>query len=192
MIKSKEDLFFYIKEDAKANIRREKCSWFRMKISLWYGLESYMALNYLIKLHHYEYELNRTDKSLLSELQFCLSKVRWHRLCKKYRFRINPNVVGYGLRIPHITGGGIIGADKIGNNCIINCGVVIGTKTGTNKRPVIGNNCEITIGACIVGDVHIGNNVIVAPNSVVVKDVPDNAVVSGVPAKILKINGEKK
>ena len=59
MIKSKEDLAFYFREDAKANIKRESCSWFRMKISLWYGLESYMAYNYLRRLRKYEYLLNR-------------------------------------------------------------------------------------------------------------------------------------
>lgn len=54
--------------------------------------------------------------------------------------------MGYGLRIPHITGGGIIGPDKMGKHCIVNAGVVIGTKTGTIKRPILGDNCEITIG----------------------------------------------
>lgn len=53
---------------------------------------------------------------------------------------------------------------------------------------VIGNNVDLTVGCKVIGGVHIGNNVIVAPNSVVVKDIPDCAVVSGVPARILKIN----
>ena len=56
---------------------------------------------------------------------------------------------------------------------------------------IIGNNVDMTIGSKIIGGVTIGNNVIVAPNSVVVKNVPDNAVVSGIPAKILLINGRK-
>lgn len=56
---------------------------------------------------------------------------------------------------------------------------------------IIGDNVDLTIGSKIIGGVTIGNNVIVAPNSVVVKNVPDNAIVSGVPARILSINGEK-
>lgn len=75
----------------------------------------------------------------------------------------------------------------MGYGCTVGDGVIIGTKTGTTKRPVIGNNCELTIGCKIIGDVTIGDNVIVAPNSVVVKDVPDNAIVSGIPANLLKI-----
>lgn len=56
---------------------------------------------------------------------------------------------------------------------------------------VIGNNVDMTIGCKIIGGVTIGDNDIIAPNSVVVKDVPDNAIVSGVPAKIIKIKGGK-
>ena len=44
----------------------------------------------------------------------------------------------------------------------------------------------MTTGCKVVGKITVGNNVIIAPNSVVVKDVPDNAIVSGIPAKILK------
>lgn len=46
-------------------------------------------------------------------------------------------------------------------------------------------------GAKIVGNVKIGNNVVVGANAVVVKDVPDNAVVVGVPAKIVSYNASK-
>lgn len=45
-------------------------------------------------------------------------------------------------------------------------------------------------GSKILGRVKIGNHVTIAPNAVVVKDVPDYAVVGGVPAKIIKFNDE--
>lgn len=51
----------------------------------------------------------------------------------------------------------------------------------------IGNNVDLTIGCKVIGGIKIGDNVTVAPNSVVVKDVPANAIVSGIPAKILKM-----
>lgn len=50
----------------------------------------------------------------------------------------------------------------------------------------IGNNVWIGDKATILANVHIGNNVIVAANSVVTKDVPDNCIVAGAPAKIIK------
>ena len=49
----------------------------------------------------------------------------------------------------------------------------------------------MTIGSKIIGKVIIGDNVVIAPNSVVIKDVPDNCIVSGVPAKVIKMNGVK-
>lgn len=47
---------------------------------------------------------------------------------------------------------------------------------------------ELAVGCKVIGKIKIGNKVVVAPNAVVVKDVPDNAIVGGVPAKIIKMN----
>lgn len=77
---------------------------------------------------------------------------------------------------------------RIGDYAIIYPGVIIGKKD--NKCPVIGHHCFIGAGSKILGGVKIGNNVTIAPNAVVVKDVPDNAVVGGVPAKIIKFKDE--
>lgn len=74
----------------------------------------------------------------------------------------------------------------MGNYCVVNSGVVIGVKTGVERGPIIGNHVELTTGCKVIGDVVIGDNAIVAPNSVVVKDVEQGTVVSGVPAKFLK------
>jgi len=76
----------------------------------------------------------------------------------------------------------------IGKNCMIGQGVTIGGKSGWYEVPVIGNNVEINAGARILGPVRIGNNVIIGANAVVVKDVPDNCIVAGIPAKIIKEN----
>lgn len=69
--------------------------------------------------------------------------------------------------------------------CTVNAGVVVGNKR-KGELAIIGDNVDLTIGSKIIGKIRIGNNVVVAPNSVVIKDVPDNAIVSGIPAQILK------
>ena len=51
--------------------------------------------------------------------------------------------------------------------------------------PIIGDRVYIGAGAKVIGKVRVGNNVAIGANSVVTKDVPDNAVVGGVPAKII-------
>lgn len=72
----------------------------------------------------------------------------------------------------------------IGKNVKIYQQVLIGF--GNGGAPTIGDNCVIYSGARIIGGVKIGNNCIIGTNSVVTHDVPDNSVVAGVPAKIIK------
>ena len=74
----------------------------------------------------------------------------------------------------------------IGRNCMIGQNTTIGGKSGWYEVPVIGDNVHISAGARILGPVRIGNNVIIGANAVVVKDVPDNCIVAGIPAKIIK------
>ena len=96
-------------------------------------------------------------------------------------------LLGYG-------GVGVIihSASTIGNNCVIGQQVTIG---GGNSRypgvPIIGNNVHINKGAIVFGGITIGDNVEIGANAVVNKPVPDNAIVAGVPAKILRIKDEK-
>ena len=52
--------------------------------------------------------------------------------------------------------------------------------------PVIGNNVYIAKGAIVMGGISIGNNVTIGANAVVTKSVSDNAIVAGVPAKVLR------
>ena len=74
----------------------------------------------------------------------------------------------------------------IGRNCMIGQNITIGGKSGWYEVPVIGDNVHISAGARILGPIRIGNNVIIGANAVVVKDVPDNCIVAGIPAKIIK------
>lgn len=66
-------------------------------------------------------------------------------------------------------------------------GVTIGNKNTEDDCPIIGDNCDIGAGAKIIGAIHIGNNVTIGANAVVVKDIPDNCIVGGIPAKIIKM-----
>lgn len=74
----------------------------------------------------------------------------------------------------------------IGSNCVIGQNTTIGGKSGWYEVPVIGDNVRISAGARVLGPVQIGNNVIIGANAVVVKDVPDNCIVAGIPARIIK------
>ena len=84
-----------------------------------------------------------------------------------------------------------IAAKSIGSDCWINQQVTIGYGF-ESEPPVIGNGVRITAGAKVIGDINVGDNAIIAANAAVVKDVPDNAIVGGVPAKTIKENTEHK
>ena len=88
---------------------------------------------------------------------------------------------GFWFAHPYAT---VLAADSIGDNFrCIHCTTLGNTDKG---RPTIGNNVSLGANVTIIGPVHIGNNVTVAAGAVVVKDVPDNCMVAGVPAKIIK------
>lgn len=95
--------------------------------------------------------------------------------------------LGPGLIIQHGTCT-IIGARRIGRNCWINQQVTIGYTNDTDC-PTLGDNVNVGCGAKILGNVRVGDNVKVGANAVVVKDVPDNCTVVGVPARIVRQNG---
>lgn len=98
--------------------------------------------------------------------------------------------IGGGLFFPHFSCIVINGGAKVGRNVTIFQGVTIGSVRGKGT-PTIGDNVVIFSHAQVVGDITIGNNVMVGAGSVVVKDVPDNAVVAGVPAKMINLNGKQ-
>lgn len=87
----------------------------------------------------------------------------------------------------------VISCDSIGDNCTIFQGVTTGQSFSvkTLGLPIIGDNVVILAGAKVISNIKIGNNVVVAANSVVTKDVPDNFVVGGIPAKIISKDSEK-
>lgn len=101
--------------------------------------------------------------------------------------------IGRRLVIDHGTGIVIGATTNIGDDCLIYQGVTLGgTGISQGKRhPTLGNNVMIGSGAKVLGDIRIGNHSRVAANSVVLRDVPDNSTVVGVPGRIVRINGEK-
>lgn len=81
-------------------------------------------------------------------------------------------------------------ATIIGKNCLIFQGVTIGV--GTSGIPRIGDNVILSSGAKIIGGITIGNNVTIGANAVVTKDIPDNSIAVGIPAKVIAVNTPEK
>lgn len=190
MIQTKKDLKEYIKCDLsrngiKSNYRNKYFTKNFFKRLLGIYSEKDYVIKYLKTLRKYEYYLNNKDRNIYYYILCKIYSVIYEKRSMKYRILIFPNKVGKGLYIPHITGGIICNCISMGDNCTITSGVIVGNKGSNENRPIIGNNVELTVGCKVIGKIRIGNNVIVAPNSVVIKDVPDEAIVSGIPASII-------
>jgi serine O-acetyltransferase len=113
--------------------------------------------------------------------------------------------VKYGISIPYTTriasgfyighfGGIVIHPESvIGRNCNISQGVTLGQANRGERKgvPTIGDDVYIGPGAKIVGNVHVGNNAAIGANCVVTKDVPDNAVMVGVPGRVISYEGSE-
>ena len=100
-------------------------------------------------------------------------------------FAGNPNI-GKGLIIGHWGRIVINGNAKFGNEIMITHNVTIGRDIRGKRAgtPTFGNNICIRTNSCIVGNIKIGDDVLIAPNTFVNFDVPSHSVVIGNPAKI--------
>jgi len=101
--------------------------------------------------------------------------------------------IGEGLFIDHGSGVVIGETTEIGNNVTIYQGVTLGG-TGKEKgkrHPTIGNNVVVSTGARILGSFTVGDNSKIGAGSVVLKEVPPNSTVVGVPGKVVAMGGQR-
>lgn len=187
MITTKQELKAFIEADKKARGMAGKRLWVEW---LKGNLEEVRIMSYQIALRQYEYaDYMRKSGSFFYKIMYVFYKHSWRRRRMRTGIYIDPGVFGPGLNIVHLGYIWIGATSIIGANCTVLPRVLLGKKRPGLKPPciLIGDNCYIGTGASIMGPVKIGNNVTIAAGAVVVKDVPDNAVVGGNPAKILKM-----
>ena len=118
--------------------------------------------------------------------------IRAHTL-RSAGVEIHPSAqIGGGLYLIHSTGIVVGPGVVIGRDCRLHPGVVLGEpgrgSTGTWGEPVVGDNVTIGTHAVILGKITLGDRCVVGANSVVLKDVPDDGVVAGVPARLIRVN----
>jgi len=173
-------LFLYIKSKNRGDIDKDIKRWAMAKkmnggnISL---LLKFLAVSPDFRTIFY----HRTRGVFASVLNLYCSK-------EKY-FRIDITTkLGGGILTGHPYST-ILNANSIGENFYVNHLVTVGEVNG--KRPTIGNNVSINTGSIIIGDITIGDNSVIGAGSVVVKSVPENCVVVGNPARIVKKDGKK-
>jgi serine O-acetyltransferase len=121
---------------------------------------------------------------------------RWlsTRSRRKFGVEIHPGAtIGRRFLIDH--GMGIVVGETtiVGDDCMIYQGVTLGgTGKETGKRhPTLGNHVVVGVGAKVLGSIVLGNNVKVGGGAVVVKDVPADCTVVGVPGHVVRVDGKR-
>lgn len=171
-------------DDLKRYLRKEQAFYNTSFKAYLLQYPSYFIGQYLKCLRIVEYCSNSKNRKFLAPVKFFFT-IRLRRYSYKLGgFQIGLNTCGPGIKIYHHGFIIVNGKAKIGENFEVQPGCVVGrTELG---EPTIGNNVYMAPNSTVMGKVTIGDNVTIAQNSSVVKDVPSNAIVGGVPAKIIK------
>ncbi len=122
-----------------------------------------------------------------------LAYMRLQLLRNQTGIQITPSTkIGRGFYIGH-WGSIVVNAASLGENVNIiqTCTIGVAYRGDRGGIPTIGDNVYIGAGARIFGGITIGNNAAIGVNSVVTRDVPDNSVAVGVPAKVISMTGSK-
>ena len=168
-----------IKEDINVVFERDPAARNVLEVILCYpGLHAI----WMHRIAHFFWKKNlKTLARFISHINRFLTGIEIHPGAK----------IGKRFFIDHGMGVVIGETTEIGDDVTIYHQVTLGgvsTKKG-KRHPTIGNNVVIGAGAKILGPIKIGNNVKIGANSVVIKDVPDNSTVVGIPGKIVLKKG---
>jgi serine O-acetyltransferase len=121
-------------------------------------------------------------------LPWLIYRLLYHRYIHKYGFQIPLSAkIGKGLYITHFGSVVVHGDAILGDNCDLAHGITIGQASRGERKgcPIIGNKVWIGTGAVVVGNITVGDNVMIAPNAFVNFDVPSNSIVLGNPGKVI-------
>jgi serine O-acetyltransferase len=164
----------YLKHSSNASIR------IFLIISRYFITNSAFRSILFYRILNKQYTKNKRVNKLLWFISLILTEIKIPYTAK----------IGGGLLMPHPKCIYFHSQSAIGENFTISQGVTIGgnlykTKNG-RRSPIIGDNVLLGAGAKVLGPVEVGDNSIIGANAVVVKDIPENSVAAGVPARVVK------
>lgn len=170
-----------IKTDLKTVLEKDPAARNRAEVFLTYsGFHAICMYRFAHFLYLHNYKL---CARIVSQFSRFLTGIEIHPAAK----------IGNGVFIDHGAGVVIGETAEIGNDCTIYQGVTLGG-TGKDKgkrHPTLKNGVMVAAGAKILGPFTVGKHAKIGAGSVVLKEVPDNATVVGVPGRVVRIKGER-
>ena len=179
----RRDLFLFerLKEDIQAVKERDPAATSDLEILLTYsGLH---AIQHYRTAHWFYNHGMHTTARIISQTSRFFTGIEIHPAAK----------IGRRFFIDHGMGVVIGETAEIGDDCLLYQGVTLGG-TGKDKgkrHPTLGNNVMVGSGAKVLGPFKVGNNVKIAAGAVVLEELPDNCTAVGVPARIVRRDGQK-
>lgn len=170
-----------IKKDLAAVFRHDPAARSKAEVILTYsGFHALVLYRFAHFLYVHRYKLLAR---MVSQFAKFLTGVEIHPAAR----------IGYGVVIDHGAGVVIGETAQVGNNVLIYQGVTLGgTGKDVGKRhPTIEDGVMLSAGAKVLGPFTVGKNAKIGAGSIVLKEVPPNATVVGVPGKIVKIGNER-
>lgn len=171
-IQSKDDLKRFIDLDLQARGLKSLPRFYQLRKPIVY---------FTVLLRKAEY-LENKKKGFLGNLRCKVMKLRLKRLGAKLGFSVPLNTCGPGLYLVHWGSVVISSLARIGPNARIHSCVNV------SGAPVVGESVYLGPGAIIVGDITLGDHVVIGANSVAATSFPDKVTVLGNPARVVKKN----
>lgn len=172
-------MFTRIKKDLKAVLRYDPAARNKLEVILTYsGFHALVMYRFAHFMYLHNYKL---VARLVSQFAKFLTGIEIHPGAK----------IGSGVFIDHGEGVVIGETAEVGNNVVLYQGVTLGGtgKDRGKRHPTIEDGVMISAGAKILGPFTVGKNAKIGAGSIVLKPVPANATVVGVPGRVVKLNG---
>lgn len=174
-------MFRVIREDLRAVFERDPAARGTLEVLLTYsGFHALLAYRVAHRLKKWHIPL---IPRAISQMARLLTGIEIHPVA----------TIGTGFFIDHGMGVVIGETAEIGDHVTLFQGVTLGGtgKERGKRHPTLGNHVVVGAGAKILGGIKVGDHVKVGANSVVLKSVPPNSTVIGVPARVIKMEGER-
>src|SRR5881397_2658566 len=174
-------MFDRINNDLRAVFERDPAATSKLEVILTYaGFHALLAYRVAHRLHTWGVPI---IPRVISQLARWFTGIEIHPAAK----------IGRGFFIDHGMGVVIGETTEIGDHVTLFQGVTLGGtgKERGKRHPTLGSHVVVGAGAKILGGIRIGDNVKVGANSVVLKSVPENSTVIGVPGRIIKADGAR-